>query len=103
MAENIELIQLSPNSYVIAFSRKSLAALKNGKATGVIVKTGFKKLKFIFMRDSTYREQMHDFEQLVVEELRNTAWWKRWWRKMFGHRKHLALLKSPNMTTRDIK
>ena len=103
MAENLELIQLSKNNFVVAFSKKAIAGLKDGKATGLNVKTRGKTLKFVFMRDSAYRGKMEKFQKSVAEELRNMPWWKRWWKKIFSGRNQLSLHKSPTMTTKSVQ
>ena len=98
MAENLELIQLSKNNFVVAFSKKAIAGLKDGKATGLNVKTRGKTLKFVFMRDSAYRGKMEKFQKSVAEELRNMPWWK-----IFSGRNQLSLHKSPTMTTKSVQ
>ena len=61
--ENIEIIGLSKNRIAITFSKNAIAGLREGKSFVCNVKTGRKDTKFLFMRTSSFKEKMVEFNQ----------------------------------------
>jgi hypothetical protein len=61
--ENIEIVNLSKNRIAITFSKNAIAGLREGKSFVVNVKVGRKDVKFLFMRTSSFKERMVEFQK----------------------------------------
>ena len=66
--ENMEIVNLSKNRVAINFSKNAIAGLREGKSFVVNVKIGRKDVKFLFMRDSAFREKLGQFRQTMGDE-----------------------------------
>lgn len=68
MQQNVDVIQLSTKTTVVAMNKYAIAALKDGGAQVVKLKVGKRELQILFMRDQTFREKMKDFRNKFKDE-----------------------------------
>ena len=77
--QDVSLIQLSKNNIAITFNKRAIAGMREGATSGIKMKVGRgREIRFVFMRDSTYRARMKEFRAMRYEGL------KPWYKRMFN-------------------